>query len=41
MVMILYDDSHALSGVVWEIRIYNSGFSYGQYNIHVAQEQTA
>jgi len=32
MVMILYDDSHALSGIVWEIRIYNSGFSQSELN---------
>ena len=32
MVMILYDDSHALSGVVWEIRIYNSWFRQSELN---------
>jgi len=35
MVMILYDDSHALNGVVWEIRIYNSGFSQSELNYMV------
>jgi len=35
MVMILYDDSLALNGVVWEIRIYNSGFSQSELNYMV------